>query len=497
MKFTLPQNAFPDVELSHQQQDALAEEADSVVKEIVAANDAFLADGATFRDSQWSHIRAKDGLHVFRQRSCGSSKTQGGSWSSGGSSSSGERGPIANRETSLSSSSAFGENSIMERMKPAGVSLMALHGIVDGNLDDCMFGCFASTDEAWKLRSSHINDRLDDARILATIRGPTQRDPFRFLGIKWFAKEHPVVLSTIVQQRDFLIMEASGLTLDSKGQRVGYFLMHSVTLRAIPELTEMGIVRGKMSFCYIFRQGGPGKVQVYTLGYFDSRGDMPGRVSVAIAAEAAICCGGVVDYAYIKKLAWLMGRKGDRSGRTETASRSCESCHKSLTKFSLSSSGSGGACRICRRATCGKCSVVKKMTVDVSDTGSVQQCSFRFCLVCLFEAKKQSAWDMALSSLDRASNTLPPATPQSLFPPIRTPLNGRGGRSYSEYQHADTRAYQRSNLSRSGPVLASRDARATQRPPVTDARFQAWSSLPSEASREPKSLRGVRLRTEN
>ncbi|ETK86532.1 hypothetical protein L915_08843 [Phytophthora nicotianae] len=509
MKFTLPKNAFPAITLSNEHQAALTEEADTVVKEIVAANEAFIADGGTLSHPYWKLVRAKEGLQVYRQRkkainqrgtdSC-SPVLQSPSWSKEHeysryrtlSSSSIDFG--ADRNTSLSSSSGVAGDSIMEKMRPHGVALMALHGSMDGTLDDCMFGCFASTDEAWKLRSSHINDRLDDARILASIRGPTRTDPCRFLGVKWFAKEHPVVLTGIVQQRDFLIMESSGFTKDSKGERVGYFLMHSVTLRDIPELTHMGIVRGVMSFCYLFRQGGPGKVDVFCRGFFDSRGDMPGRLSVSIAAEAAICCAGVVDYAYIKKLRWLMKHTSKRQSGDENQAHvsHCEACDKSFCKFSLTSLGSGTPCQICRQVVCSKCSVTKKITMHVSDTGAVQQCSLHFCLGCLLKAKQQSGWEMAMSSLEASSASVgsSPSTPAPRFP--QNANQQRDGRSYSAY--TSNHAYQRGELT--STTIYSKDLyRSTsdqtsgESHPSNNARVRAWS--PRSAG--PKSTRGVRF----
>ncbi|UIZ23681.1 hypothetical protein KXD40_009638 [Peronospora effusa] len=276
---------------------------------------------------------------------------------------------------------------------------------MDGTLDDCMLGCFAPTNAAWMLRSSHIYDHLDDARFLATVRGPTRQDPCRFLGVKWFAKEHPAVLTGIVQQRDFLIIEASGFTRDSKGERVGYFLMHSVTLREILELTHLGMVRGLLSFCYLFRQGGPGKVDVFCRGFFDSRGAVPGRLSVSLAAESAICCANVVDYAYIKKLRWLVNNSRKQNQRDLSDESRCEVCDKSLAKHLWPTSGTGTACQICHLVVCSKCSVTKKITMDVSETGVVQQRSLRFCLSCLMNAKQQSGWDMALSNLEASSRS--------------------------------------------------------------------------------------------
>ncbi|GMF24540.1 unnamed protein product [Phytophthora fragariaefolia] len=448
MKFTLPKDAFPVVELSKTQQDAFIEEADTVVKEIVEANDAFIANGSVLQDSQWRHTRTKEGIQVYRQRrktiiqrrkEASTPVIESPSWSSSHTfmryrtETSNHVDRIADRETSLSSSSGIAEGSIMERSRPPGAYLMALHGSSGGTLDDCMFGCFAPNDEEWKLRSCYIKDRLDDARIIASIRGPTNEDPYRFLGIKWFAKEHPAVLTGIVQQRDFLIMESSGFTRDSKGEKIGYFLMHSVTLHEIPELKHLGIVRGLMSFCYIFRNGGPGKVDVYTRGFFDSRGEMPGRISATIAADAALCCVNLIEYAYIKKLTWLMKRR--RSGGESQSSR-CEACEKSFDKFSLTSSRMGTTCSTCRRKMCSKCSVPKKLVMDVSDTGSVQRCSLHFCLGCLLHAKKQCGWEIALNDAETASQ-------RSGSSPTNPNLR-RDGRCYSNI--TDSRVYQRGDM---------------------------------------------------
>ncbi|KAG7376217.1 hypothetical protein PHYPSEUDO_014064 [Phytophthora pseudosyringae] len=454
MKFTLPDGVFPPVRLSRKHQGDLVQEAETVVGETIATNEAFLAQGAQFRDPKWRLVRVKEGLHVYRQRPAASGAASDGP-SSGKFRS---RKGLGTEEMPVSPSSVIAEDSIQETMRRPGVSLMVLHGTVDGTLDDSMFGAFAATDHAWKWRSSHINDRLDDARILATVQGPTKDDPFRFLGVKWFAKEHPAVLTGILQRRDFLIMEATGLTSDSKGEMVGYFLMHSVALRVVPELSAMGILRGELSFCFILRQSGPGKVELYCRGFSDPHGEMMERVSVAIAAEALICSAGVVDYAYIKKLAWLVKHRNNQflAQQRENRPSRCESCTKSFTTFALlavasgtAAPGKGSACQICRRVVCSKCSVVKRMTVDVSDAGTVKQCTLRFCLTCLHEAKEKSAWEMALAGLEaspKSSSTSgsgsSTGTPHSQFESLpREHRSRREGRSYSEYQRAGTRVY--------------------------------------------------------
>eukprot|EP00644_Phytophthora_capsici_P008979 jgi/Phyca11/102434/e_gw1.6.508.1 len=384
MKFTLPENAFPELILSEEQQQELIDEAETVVRDTLAANEAFLAEGSTFKDPRWKLVRAKDGLNIYHHQQARARSSR----------------KFRQGEASLPH-----EDTIQETMRRPGISPIVLHGTVAGNLDDCMFGTFASTDQAWRWRSSHLNDRMDDARILATIQGPTRKDPFRFLGVKWFAKENPAVLTGIVQQRDFLIMEATGLTRDSKGDTVGYYLMHSISLPDVPELSDMGIIRGEVSLCYIDRQGGPGKVEMFCKGFSDPHGSMLDRVNVGIASEAMICAANVVEYAYIKKLTWLMKHKGVNSNRESDLPRPtrCETCDKSFAKFSLTGVGTGASCKICSRVVCSKCSVVKKMTVDVSSTGVVKQCALRFCLGCLLEAKDKSVWEMALTGVETAS----------------------------------------------------------------------------------------------
>lgn len=104
------------------------------------------------------------------------------------------------------------EDSVMEKMRPPGVAMTALHGTIDGSLEDCMVGCFAPSDADWKLWSLHMNERLNDARVLAVLEAPTRANPSKSLRVKWFNKDHAVTLAGVVQQRDFLMMEATGCT---------------------------------------------------------------------------------------------------------------------------------------------------------------------------------------------------------------------------------------------------------------------------------------------
>uniref|UniRef100_M4B9R5 FYVE-type domain-containing protein n=1 Tax=Hyaloperonospora arabidopsidis (strain Emoy2) TaxID=559515 RepID=M4B9R5_HYAAE len=398
MKFTLPEDAFPALVLSPVQKEAFIQEAQAVVHDTLVANEAFLVEGSKFPTTKWRLVRRKDGLSVYRERRTAASSRAPGQQKSTQLPSPSSQSSSWTTASDVSSFSSDDANASLMDL-PA----MVLHGTVDGSLDECMFGTFAPTNEAWRWRSSHISDRLDDSRTLATIRMPTHDDPFQFLGIKWFAKENPAILSRIMQQRDYLVIEATGLTRGSTGEKVGYYLMHSISLSDVPELTELGIIRAKLSMCFIDRQKGPGKVEKYCRTFSEPGGRIPGRLAAAVGADAIISASRIVDYAVVKKLTWFIKekRQHEREPRRETGRsrpKQCETCYKTFSTFA-----STAFCHICHRAMCTKCSVAKKMTIDVSSTGAVKQCALQFCIKCIMEAKEKSVWEMALSEVETAS----------------------------------------------------------------------------------------------
>lgn len=452
MKFTLPPGAFPPLTLSGRRQHALLDEAQRVVDETLADNEAFIAAGRVLRSSQWRLVRTKEAIQVYQQRANASTSADADDVlvlpeTPDRHRRARRRGMTASANTiEVSDFNTFDPDNmtIVEAMKRPQVPLLALHGVVEGTLDDTMYGIFADDDLSWRWRSAHVNDRFDDAKLLATLARPDAGDPFRFAGVKWFAKEHPAVLSSFVHRRDFVIVEASGLTKDSQGNRVGYMLMHSVTLRGVPELSELGIIRGCLSFCYLVRQreGDARTVEIFGRGFSDPLGDMMERVSVAIASEALIAAVTVVDYAYVKKLTYFAKRykqqhkqagrlsEGDGSDKTQR----CESCRSqtgiggggassgrvlSGILSAVAAVGAATQCNICRRRVCSKCSVLKKMTVDVSPHAAVQR-TLRFCVKCVMQAKEASAWDIAIRALTKSQTQSASSSSSSSSPSSST-----------------------------------------------------------------------------
>lgn len=429
MRFTLPVNAFPALELAADEQALLIDEANRVLDETIRVNEAFLASGRQFPRDEWKPVRAKEGVSVYKQRVAAALRQPKRKERATSNDSSASH---ANSQSSASSSERNGAadtvaaaTSYVEWLKRPQVPLLALSGLLDGTLEDAMYGCFADTDETWRWRSTHVNERFDDAKILTKVLGPTPAEPFRYLGVKWFIKEHPAALNQFIKRRDFLILEATGITEDSQGKPVGYLLMHSMAIPRIPELRELGVVRANLSFCFLIRPHTENTVDIYCRGFTDPQGDMIETVSVLIAAESLIAAVSVVDYAYVKKLKWLMLKRQQQQQRrgshaiAKSSGTHCESCKRALSKFGLLSS-SGSACNLCWKVICGRCSVAKKVTMDIIDNVAIQKV-LNFCLGCVLEAKEVSALELAKASIP------PPPTSDEFRTPHATPTPKRSG----------------------------------------------------------------------
>ncbi|KAJ0403709.1 hypothetical protein ATCC90586_007520 [Pythium insidiosum] len=454
MRFQLPDHAFPRLELSDSEQDRLIQEADRVIEDTIAANEAFLARRKQLPSRAWRHVRSKESLHIYRQRldtstidspelddvasysngsvrdgdsPCSMKSSSHATWRetevadfTGPQKSPDARRPdpvvpnflrMASRGSPTSTTSGRWPSSDwwMESHKPSHVPAIVAVGHVEGALDDVLLGTIAHDDAAWRWKSSHINDRLDDARVLAVLRSPSAADPLRFAGVKWFTKEHPAALQHVVKRRDFVVLEAIGRTTDASGQPLGYFVVHSVELPRLPELSDLGILRGRLSICFVVRPSAtvPNACDIFARGYSDPRGDMLEAVSVRLVADSLVAAVRVVDFAYIKKLRWLMMKQQDERQQTggrlyassqRAAATTCRTCRKSVRRLMNFLQGSGSMCHVCREPVCSRCTVTKRVTIDITRE-SVLQKPFTFCIHCVMQAKTIPARDVALAEV--------------------------------------------------------------------------------------------------
>ncbi|EEY64453.1 uncharacterized protein PITG_15674 [Phytophthora infestans T30-4] len=237
---------------------------------------------------------------------------------------------------------------------------------------------------------------VKDLRILAQIRGPTQHDPYRFLGIKWSSYRAGGV---VAKPRDVVVIESTGMTMDANGERVFYFLNHSVEIEEVPEYKKQGLVRLRTSSCRIVRAfNNQGEVEVYFRGYCNAGGHFSTGASTQLLCEGLLDTALVVEESYLRKLAWFVHAYARRQNCHEgdDPHEGCACCHKLPTKGFKKLLESNSTCFLCRCKVCKKCTVKKNLPIDMASKKSLD-----FCLTCYLKAKKLSALRVAVATLPK------------------------------------------------------------------------------------------------
>ncbi|KAG6612364.1 Zinc finger, RING/FYVE/PHD-type [Phytophthora cinnamomi] len=292
------------------------------------------------------------------------------------------------------------EQSVLGKSRPRNTPMVFGGGVIPGTVDDAGLGFLADTQERSIMRAATSKDvNVKDLRILVQFQGPTQLDPFRFLGIKWSSYSSGKAGGSITKPRDTITLESTGTTLDSNGERVVYFLNHSVEIEEVPEFRKHGLVRMSTSSCRIVRPyNTQGEVEVYFRGYCNAGGHSGVGASTQLFCESMLDTAQLVEESYMRKLAWFVHAYARRQNvhEEEDKHEGCACCHKLPTKGFKKLLESNTTCFLCRRKVCKKCTVKKNLSMDSSSKKSLD-----FCLNCYMKAKKLSAWRVALATLPK------------------------------------------------------------------------------------------------
>ncbi|GMF17152.1 unnamed protein product [Phytophthora fragariaefolia] len=280
--------------LSVEEADALEHLADSVMQQT-------LTDYLHFRDvrkrrlhdEQWKEVRRQDNLVAFKERE---------SW--------------RQQHQTLRAPDGHIEPVVCKTSVP---TLLVL-GALQGTLDDEMYGMHIDGDNAAKLRSSYIHDQVNDFRVLSRIRGATKEDPFRFCGVTW-ANLGNSGYGPFAKKRDHCVVTSMGVTETSRGERVGYYVVHSVDVSSngpMGRTTQLGLgiggnsnvaskfTRAKSSMCWLKCELPNGGVELYMHGFFAPMGSVPEFVVVNAALHAAMGLAQTSDTSYSKKIRWML-----------------------------------------------------------------------------------------------------------------------------------------------------------------------------------------------
>ncbi|KAJ8574531.1 hypothetical protein ON010_g4684 [Phytophthora cinnamomi] len=288
--------------LSVEEADSLEHLADSVMRQT-------LTDYLHFRDirkrrlhdEQWKEVRRQDNLVAFKERE---------SW--------------RQQHQTLCTPDGLLEPVICKTSVP---TLLVL-GALQGTLDDEMYGMHIDSDNAARLRSSYIHDQVHDFRVLTRIRGATKDDPFRFCGVTW-ADLGNSGYGPFAKKRDYCVVTSMGVTETSRGERVGYYVVHSVDVSSngpMGRTTQLGLgiggssnatskfTRAKGSMCWLKCELPNGGVELYMQGFFAPMGSVPEFAVVNGALHAALGLAQTSDTSYSKKIRWMLHDSGNGPG---------------------------------------------------------------------------------------------------------------------------------------------------------------------------------------
>jgi hypothetical protein len=360
MKFPLPKNIFPPLELSENQEQNYEQLANSLIKATLAEYDQFVMhDRKRVDGRRWKAVRSRNDVSIYRERmvdgvrqplpaslalyqsaisptsSRPSQQARGsGPYVSSDLSSGGlnfglvmmpkKTNPSSETDPTDDSPDTAGNDSYssgglpseprittgafanMDNDTPGGLPRLLAVGTLRGSLDDVMYGVVSPNASSARLRSSYLGEHIADCAVLREIKSPSPADPFRFLGIKWFVRAKHRGAARIVLPRDFVVLEFSGVMMRPDNSRVGFHLTHSVQIPTCRELHEHRILRAKVSSCYIFEETRNNRVQVFMTASVDPNGHVLNRMAVRSAATALSNCWKSVSCAHNKKLAFCL-----------------------------------------------------------------------------------------------------------------------------------------------------------------------------------------------
>ncbi|TDH74107.1 hypothetical protein CCR75_007404 [Bremia lactucae] len=255
-------------------------------------------------------------------------------------------------------------------------------GSLPGSLDENMFGFVSPTIEATRIKTSYLND-FDEAAVLATIVEPTLEEPFHSIVVKWIEIDIPGATIGLVRNRDYVVLESSGIIRLENGGRVGYHLIHSVNFPQTHELPKR--VRGNMSFCGLFCQRTPDITDCRGTGIMDPSGDVIHPFGVMGMAQALMAG---LKYSYcgqMKKLAWLVEQKHSeaKAHALLEVKPLCVLCQQKTRAQTFGIPRR--TCKLCFGTLCFTCAITKKLSFITADLDLVQR-RMNFCAKCLIQA---------------------------------------------------------------------------------------------------------------
>ncbi|KAL4159814.1 hypothetical protein PRNP1_000387 [Phytophthora ramorum] len=369
-KFPLEHAPFPPLHLVDSDKEALLNIADIFVTETMEDYERHLhAHNGIVDARQWVRVKQFEDVVVYQDRQA-----------------------LKDRRLSRVNHSRDRNDKNKEMLK------LLWSGTVLGRLDDIMYAAVNRTAEEAKVKAAFVESNVVDVAVLDTLVHPTVDEPFRGVQIKWAVNAGPAMMRSVVRCRDFIYMESTGMTTLSTGERVGFQLLHTISIPgAAPELHEHKLVRGNMTLYHVFRQKTESVVETYVKAFIDLMGDMPLRVATTLSTTGVVSVWKLSELALMKKLNWKLSQR--RAIVPGGRGKACSVCGKTVRGSMVRRR----TCKLCVKLCCSHCCVPKKMFCMASYGRAVIEKAANVCKECLRVTSHMNGADLAQSELSKTS----------------------------------------------------------------------------------------------
>lgn len=365
-------NPYADVDVSEEERQQLVELVDGFVQDYFRKYEKFVVnDKHQVDERRWEHVKSKDNLHIYTERS---------------------RKELARKglvpENAPSSTDLLDDDDTPDKELPVMLSV----GTFVGEMDDLMFGVVNPTLDVMRIKASYVHD-LDSAMVLCPVVEPSEEEPFRSLVIKWMTIDVPLQSTNLVKCRDFVYIEATGILHFTNGDRVGYHLLHSINFPQTKPLPNK--IRGNLSVFGFFRQIDENVIDNFASGIVDPGGNIMRFLLIPSAAEALLSATNYVYCGQMKKISWMLQRRHSALERQDLArnTEECVMCTKKITRGKLRGFGRS-TCKLCYQCVCYPCKIRRRISFIALD-GELVQRKIIFCAKCVSMATKCDAQEAA------------------------------------------------------------------------------------------------------
>ncbi|POM61929.1 hypothetical protein PHPALM_28974 [Phytophthora palmivora] len=236
---------------------------------------------------------------------------------------------------------------------------MLLTGYGHGRVEDAMSAVVTESQHDLALNVKFKHQDVADCAIIKTLEPPTEADPYHYLGYKFFVRKSPTE-GLLFKHRHSVYCEFSGITYSSKGEQLGFHVMHSVELSKFPDLSDYNSIRALQSTRYIYRQKSNNMVEVFMLGNMDISGHIFKPLANKFTVDMFFGVTRLLELAEVRRLSQMAQKQ--RSFGSSTAvlgsPEACKVCYRSASKHKLIT------CNLCGHGVCKKCTCTKRVFVS-------------------------------------------------------------------------------------------------------------------------------------